>query len=136
MAWMPPTNPDTPIADLLTDYVDGVAPLEILLHQYDISYHQISDLVELTGQLDNALVEVTPSTSFVDSLYTDLVNAQHHSRAWWQVVPVPRRVQLMSNRTKIAAGIGGLTLVYLTARSLSHFLAMRQREETSNKLAA
>jgi hypothetical protein len=136
MASLPIASQETRINNLLTDYADGVASLDTLLQQYDISYQQIAELVQLSDMLRQSLAEVTPSASFVNTLYKDLISSQQPGRAWWARVAVPRRVQSMSNRTKIAAGIGGLTLVYLTARSLSHLLSMRHQDETSSKLVA
>jgi hypothetical protein len=123
------------ITNLLTDYVDGQVPLDRLLVQYNLSYHEVSELVQLTDRLKASLVEVTPSAAFVANLYDELIN-QAPRRAWWQV-SMPRSVQNMSNRTKIAASIGGLTLVYLTARSLNNWLNREQDDPvTAGELIA
>jgi len=130
---MMPVSQDAQIAGLLTDYVDGIASLSALLRRYNLTYAQIADLVDLSDRLRAALVEVAPSEAFVENLYNDLVlHQQQAGRPWWYRVSLPP----MSNRTKIAAGIGGLTLAYLTARSLSHLLSSRQREETSREMIA
>lgn len=126
------SNQDARIAALLTDYVDGVAPLDALLQKHSVSYQQISDLVSLADKLGNVLVEVAPSPEFVNGLYAELVQASSNvNRAWWNRVAVPRRVQDMSNRTILAYGIGGLTLAYLTARSLSFLLHQRQDDDVT-----
>ncbi len=130
---------DAQIANFLMDYVEGTAPLAALLHRYNLTYAEIADLVALSDRLRVALVEVTPSEAFVKSLYNELVLQRRQAgRGWWSRVAlsVPRRIPPMSNRTKIAAGIGGLTLFYLTARSLSHLLSNRQRDETTRELVA
>ncbi len=129
---------DIQIAGFLTDYVDGVAPLSALLRRYNLTYEEIADLVSLSDRLRAALVEVTPAETFVANLYGELLQRRHAGRGWWSRVALsmPRRIPNMSNRTKIAAGIGGLTLFYLTARSLSHLLSNRQRQETSREMVA
>lgn len=130
---------DAQIANFLTDYAEGTAPLAALLHRYNLTYAEIADLVALSDRLRAALVEVTPSEDFVKSLYNELVLQRRQTgRGWWSRVTlsVPRRIPPMSNRTKIAAGIGGLTLFYLTARSLSHLLSNRQRDETTREMVA
>ena len=135
MAPTPDPN-DIQISNFLLDYVDGIAPLEALLRQYNLSYDQISDLVDLTDRLGRVLTDVTPSPEFIAALYQDLLHNQPPNHAWWNRVVVPQRVQAMSNRTKLAAGIGGLTLVYLTARSLSYLLNMRHRDEATGEMVA
>ncbi len=132
-----PTPQDARIADFLSDYADGVAPLETLLLQYDLSYQDVSSMVQLTDQLRGILIEVSPAPEFVASLYRQLIREQQVRHAWWSWMAAPtRRVQSMSNRTKIAAGIGGITLMYLTARSLSFLLSIRHRADHSGELAA
>ncbi|NPV68541.1 MAG: hypothetical protein HPY64_15470 [Anaerolineae bacterium] len=130
---------DAQIANFLMDYVEGTASLSALLRRYNLTYAEIADLVALSDRLRAALVEVTPSEAFVKSLYNELVLQRRQTgRGWWSRVAlsVPRRIPPMSNRTKIAAGIGGLTLFYLTARSLSHLLSNRQRDETTREMVA
>ncbi len=125
---------DLRISSLLADYVDGVAPLETLLKQYNVSYQQIGDLVDLADQLRGTLVEVSPSLDFTNSLLAELVGSKSAPRFWWD------RVQTMPNRVKIAAGIGGITLtagmLLITARSLSYLLGLRHREETPREAVA
>lgn len=131
------------ITDFLIDYVDGTAPLTTLLKHYNLSLDDIGDLVDLTDRLRAVLVEVTPSQTFVEQLLLEFAEHGHISRNWWNRVPsVPVRmpslpdIQGMSNRSKLAAGIGGLTLVYLTARSLSFLLNMRQQEDSTGEMVA
>ena len=130
------------IADFLIDYVDEVAPLTTLLQQYQFSSEAVKDLIQLTDALRLALVEVVPSAVFVEQLLFELIDSRS-SRRWWNRVPsVPmrlpaiREIQQLSNRTKLAAGLGGITLVYLTARSLSYILSLRQQESPTNELVA
>ena len=59
---------DPNISNLLADYVDGVGPLDQLLAQYNGSYHQINELVDLADNLRDVLVEVSPSPVFVERL--------------------------------------------------------------------
>lgn len=125
---------DMRIASLLADYTDGVAPLDTLLDRYRLSYHQVADLVTLTDQLHNTLVEVSPSAAFVDSLFKDLVGSSPRRLDWRS------RVRTMSPRMKVAAGIGGLTLtagvLLLTGHSLLHLIHALQRGETPNEAVA
>ncbi len=123
------------IADLLSDYADGVAPLETLLDRYNVSYQQVSELVDLADQLRSTLVEVSPSPQFVDGLLQELIGEQQAAAlGWWS------RIQAMPTRTKLAAGIGGITLtagvLLITARSLSHLLGLTEREEAPGKAIA
>lgn len=145
MTARPQSQNDPGIAAFLSDYVDGVAPLATLLEQYHLSRDAISDLVHLTDRLRQALLPVAPSEDFVQALYHEL--GQHRQRAtrnWWARVPVAVPVRMpalpnlhhMSHRTRLAAGLGGLTLVYLTARSLSYLRNLRQRGDTSGEMAA
>ncbi len=125
---------DLQIADFLADYADGVAPLESLLTQYNLSYQQIDDLVDLAEQLREVLVEVSPSPAFMEGLLHELIGSKHAQHLWWS------RVQTMPNRMKIAAGIGGITLtagmLLITARSLSFLLGLRHREDAPQEVAA
>lgn len=143
MAAMFSTPQDQIIADFLIDYVDGTAPLATLLQQYNLSIEHIHDLVQLTDRLRTVLVEVTPSPVFVEQLLQEFAHQGDINRNWWNRVPsVPVRMPSlpdlhgMSNRSKLAAGIGGLTLVYLTARSLSFLLNMRQQDDSTRELVA
>lgn len=130
------------IADFLLDYVDEVAPLPALLHHYNLAYSEVEDLITLTDQLRLLLVEVDPAEEFVAQLLAEFAEYRA-DRPWWSRVPgVPvrlptiREFQHMSNRQKLAAGLGGITLVYLTARSLSYILSLRQQDHPSREIAA
>lgn len=130
------------IADFLLDYVDEVASLPDLLHQYRLAYSEVEDLITLTDRLRLALFEVDPSAGFVAQLLAEFSDYRVE-RPWWSRVPgVPvrlptmREFQQMSNRQKLAAGLGGITLVYLTARSLSYILNLRQQDHPSREIAA
>lgn len=134
-------DPDSRISSLLSDYADGVAPLDSLLAQYQVSYAQIADLVELTDRLRMSLTEVSPSAEFVEELYRELVNGGATSPSLLgrlSLLPdVSQRLQAIPHRRMaIAAGIGGLTLALLTARSLSNRMALRHRGEASREALA
>ncbi len=130
------------LADFLLDYVDETAPLPSLLARYDLAYEEVEGFIMLTDRLRQILVEVEPSAEFVAQLLAEFADFRA-DRPWWSRVPgVPvrlptiREFQHMSNRQKLAAGLGGITLVYLTARSLSYILNMRQQDHTSREVAA
>lgn len=134
-------EPDPRISSLLSDYADGVAPLDSLLDQYQVSYAQIADLVELTDRLRMSLTEVSPSAAFIEGLYRELISGTPVSPTLLSrlsVLPdVSQRLQAIPHRRMaIAAGIGGLTLAVLTARSLSNRMALRHRGETSSEALA
>jgi hypothetical protein len=139
-------DPDSRIASLLSDYADGVAPLDTLLAQYQVSYAQIADLVELTDRLRISLTEVTPSAAFIEELYCELVSGGVASPSLLgrlSLLPdallpdVSQRLQAIPHRRMaIAAGIGGLTLALLTARSLSNRMGLRHRGEASREALA
>jgi hypothetical protein len=134
-------DPNSRISSLLSDYADGVAPLDTLLAEYQVSYAQIADLVELTDRLRMSLTEVTPSAAFVEELYRELVSggaAAPSLLGRLSLLPdVSQRLQAIPHRrVAIAAGIGGLTLALLTARSLSNRMALRHRGEASSEALA
>jgi hypothetical protein len=145
MAGMPQLQDDPRIAEFLSDHADGVAPLATLLQQYNLSHQAIGDLVRIADRLRQTLVAIAPTDAFVEQLYQELVQQKYlNNRNWWARVPaaMPMKMpalldlQHMSNRSRIAAGIGGITLVYLTARSLSYLLNLRQRDDTSDSMIA
>ncbi|GAB4571832.1 MAG: hypothetical protein Kow0077_09470 [Anaerolineae bacterium] len=145
MTVLPPYSAeDQRIADFLIDYVDDVAPLSELFNKYNLLPDQVGDLITLTDRLRATLVMVQPSADFVEALLQEFGSPRADSPAWWQRVPraVTSRIPFMpampdlSNRTKLAAGIGGLTLMLLTARSLNHFLSMRHRQEAPGEMIA
>jgi hypothetical protein len=134
-------DPNSRISSLLSDYADGVAPLDTLMAEYQVSYAQIADLVELTDRLRMSLTEVTPSAAFVEELYRELVSggaAAPSLLGRLSLLPdVSQRLQAIPHRrVAIAAGIGGLTLALLTARSLSNRMALRHRGEASSEALA
>ncbi|MBE0689145.1 MAG: hypothetical protein IH587_03370 [Anaerolineae bacterium] len=140
MAFVPTSNLEESISSVISDYVEGVVPLENLLNQYQVSFDQVQELVELSDRLSARLAEVNPSAAFVESLYQDLLGKRQESRSWWRRVPVSERVQTMPKSAKIAAGIGGITItagmVLLTARSVYRFLGMRHRHEAPTEALA
>ncbi|MBN2469485.1 MAG: hypothetical protein JXN59_02080 [Anaerolineae bacterium] len=142
MASIDPQNQNQRVADFLLDYVDEVASLPTLLQQYSLAHNDVRDLVYLTDQLRMALIAIDPSPEFVAQLLAEFADYRA-DRPWWSRVPsVPvrlpaiREFQHMSNRTKLAAGLGGITLVYLTARSLSYILSLRQQDHQSENMVA
>ena len=138
------SNPDSDarITSLLADYMDGVAPLDNLLAEYQVSYAQIADLVELTDRLRLSLTEVSPSAAFIEGLYRELIDGAPLTTpllSRLNVLPddVSQRLQAIPHRRMaIAAGIGGITLALLTARSLSNRMALRHRGEVSSEALA
>jgi hypothetical protein len=127
---------DRRIASVLADYADGIAPLDTLLAQYQVSYSEIADLVALSDLLSSKLAAVSPSAAFVEGLYADLASGRP-VQAWYnRLLPESLHLYPMSNRMMIAAGIGGITLAFLTARSLSGRFGLRHREETSREALA
>ncbi len=136
MNLVPNFGSDRRIASVLADYADGIAPLETLLAQYQVSYSEIADLVALSDLLHSKLVAVTPSAAFVDGLYADLISGRPGQTWYSRLLPESLHLYPMSNRMMIAAGIGGITLALLTARSLSGRFGLRHRQETSREALA
>ena len=137
------SNPesDPRITNLLSDYAEGAAPLDSLLAQYQVSYAQIAELVELTDRLRMSLGEVSPSAAFIEGLYRELIEGTPMTPTLLSrlsLLPdVSQRLQAIPHRRMaIAAGIGGITLALLTARSLSNRMALRHRGEASSEALA
>lgn len=125
---------DQQVASLLTDYADGIAPLEDLLLRYHVARGDVEDLIALSDELRDVLVEVLPAPAFVAQLYEELTGQSAEGRIWWG------RVQAMPPRMKIAASIGvtaGMAGVLLiTARSLWNRFDFLHREGAPGKALA
>lgn len=140
MAFVPTSDLEERITDVLADYADSAAPLASLLEQYQVSFSDVQELIELSDMLAAQLTEVSPAPTFIDSLYQDLLGKRLESRSWWRRVPVPERVQTMPRSAKIAAGIGGITItagmVLFTARSIYRLMGLRHRHDAATKAVA
>lgn len=117
------TFEDSRLIDFISDYLEGIAPLNTLLDYYDYQHADVADFIDLAEQLSEVLVEVSPSPAFVAGLYNDVLTAYYPERTWWG------RLRAVPMRMKLAAGLGGITITagmivitYRSARYLVRFM--------------
>jgi hypothetical protein len=84
------------LLDAITEALIEGRELEPVLAQYNVSYQEISSLVEIIGDLHTTLATQQPSDRFIRSVKYDLMGRQRG---------IVARVRFLPGRIQIAAGL-------------------------------